>query len=578
MNNIKAIKAALVRQSAGKTKSFSRGAVLDFIARRTNIPYNQLFIDGELFSSNRYNNWLNNNWFRIENQRIDFNSIDSKVNKFILLLKQDVARMNTELTDVVGYTFQMSTVLKKRLRYFYCNIPTSRKFFNSISKDPIVDPKTNLTLDSSYQLDHNGLVLSLPVNHKYDFVIKDLIIDTSYQLIGYTDIQYDISDVQSFLKGRPLILRYFKDVRNANNNLADYLTPIFTLDFDFGNQIVTNKIIVDSKQIGSTSILSIEYYDGGWRTYDSSFVSLFSNEIETTLFLKLPIISSRIRIKFMFVSNVSNYFVSDFDGFKKNLNDLLDLNGFTNDSAPINKIGSYFEYVVNKIDFSYVVYKHIGYTASQIIDVDRIRSFYYRQLYSGVTSAVSDNIFLNDRTRFTAEAYLKLNFTQNQTSVFNTTIPIINTRRRMQKRAEILVLQNNIAKLSFFPVTTSSILVYNSKNGLLTIGVDYQISFDSGATWQSDYTLPANFVYLAGNCLIKFNNSQFNSKYGVVYEILPNQYLESSRKIQLIGYSVVLDDSIKKLPCQIQVIEVLRSPLKEVGATPILAPTLFGVK
>ena len=99
---------------------------------------------------------------------------------------------------------------------------------------------------------------------------------------------------------------------------------------------------------------------------------------------------------------------------------------------------------------------------------------------------------------------------------------------------------------------------------LLTIGIDYLITLDDGATWFSDWPIDSSFNEYyrqakAGRFYIKFNELNRSSVYWCRYFIYRNQELSDEGLVRLRNGRVIFDESLKDTSGSLQTILISRT-------------------
>ncbi len=110
---------------------------------------------------------------------------------------------------------------------------------------------------------------------------------------------------------------------------------------------------------------------------------------------------------------------------------------------------------------------------------------------------------------------------------------------------------------------------------LLTLGTEYHLSIDGGATWLTE--LPAGTAAtsakrdaLAGNCRVKLIDPDYNSQYWVDYNVQRNQALSSDKTIKLRNGRIVFDKVYKDHVGSLTSVIIIRSDNDNRYTTPVL--------
>lgn len=118
---------------------------------------------------------------------------------------------------------------------------------------------------------------------------------------------------------------------------------------------------------------------------------------------------------------------------------------------------------------------------------------------------------------------------------------------------------------------------------LLSIGSDYQVSLDNGATWSSSWPVSPGWINLkskakAGMFRIKFLNPVHTKLYWAEYRILRNQQLGSSPGVSLKNGRVVFDRKFKDSSGTINTVIVSRSDSTNPYLTPVILSYFLRVR
>ena len=118
-------------------------------------------------------------------------------------------------------------------------------------------------------------------------------------------------------------------------------------------------------------------------------------------------------------------------------------------------------------------------------------------------------------------------------------------------------------------------LIIKVEDDLLTVGKDYQLSYDGGSTWSNEFSRAQIYTDAltdpsAGNFKIKMLNPVYDKIYWIQYRPLKNQSLSKDKTIRLKNGRVVFDISLRDTIGTISTVIISRAENSNPQVTPVV--------
>jgi hypothetical protein len=434
----------------------------------------------------------------------------------------------------------------------------------------MVDPKSRLGLISSNVCDYvAGGGLTLPLDSRQDVGVRTVSVLTEDTTAGFV-LSGESDPVDIVRDNRPW--RHVVVVPEYQEGVALAAKPAkLTLLFEMFASTVANCFELEVLGANTLLIEQLRYQglDGVWTPLD--FYVTDSLEFQTVFFA--PVRARAFKIQFVQYAPVGKTDIVVKQGANVLASERLEAAGFsqfpTYSSTPT--YGRVYDFSLQNIRFCLKSYNGLGIFRSQELALREPTGFELTHV-SRMIARAEDHYLPADVVL--PEFWLALTLKAGNNSL-STVLPLVDDHGIQR---EILPIVGREGQMKFLPdlsVAGEGFDLY-ANDQLLTIGTDYHISLNGGATWYVDWSsVETDFASLldkswAGRARVKILDLDRNALYWCAYQHERRQKLVSDGTIMLRGDKVVVDQPWRTASGTCQVLTIMRAASRSTYGTPVV--------
>lgn len=250
--------------------------------------------------------------------------------------------------------------------------------------------------------------------------------------------------------------------------------------------------------------------------------------------------------------------------------------------------GKVFDYSIDRVQFFYTNYKAFGvFRSNELIPINTPLSLEYNCDYLLEEQDCYLEYYL-EYLLYGESDFDSFNYVKQEENVLIKQTPRLKgvypfpSEKNIQR--ELLGFNSYKAKLLFVPIeSVNTLKVFMKKQGdsqvrELEIGIDYNISRDSGETFVNSFSTSSSRDFIAGSYQIQLIVNQFDevldyikSEFYVEYELMPVFYLNEEKTLIWFNNKVLFNDKLQESVGYVRPILIFRTKDYQFDSTSIIS-------